>query len=234
MSLKTKADHGSLCNEVAMKINVSSVCDIGIERTNNEDAVGICFDLKNHLWNQNSTNGYIPLPTEGAIFVVADGMGGANAGEIASKLAIQSIEDSLGEDGSIMQNTTKESIHSFLRRSIVKSNQTILEYVTHSPDSMGLGTTIVLAWILNEYAYIAWCGDSRCYCFNPNTGLQLLTKDHSLVQELIDRGEIKREEAFNHPDNNVITRCLGDVDAEPEPEFLTYKICDGDIFFALF
>lgn len=78
--------------------------------------------------------------------------------------------------------------------------------------------------------YIAWCGDSRCYCFNPNSGLRLLTKDHSLVQELIDKGEIKCEEAFNHPDNNIITRCLGDVDADPEPEILTYKICEGDIF----
>ena len=230
MSLKAKADHELLCNEVVMKIKVCSVCDIGLERTNNEDAVGMCFDLKNHLWNKKSTNDYVPLPSEGAIFVVADGMGGANAGEIAAKLAIQSIEDSLGEDRYVMQNRTKESIHSFLRRSIVKSNQTILEYVTHSPDSIGLGTTIVLAWLLNGYVYIAWCGDSRCYCFNPNTGLQLLTKDHSLVQELIDKGEIKREDAFNHPDNNVITRCLGDVDAEPEPEILTYKICEGDIF----
>ncbi|MDN0022679.1 protein phosphatase 2C domain-containing protein [Prevotella lascolaii] len=230
MSLKTKADHGLLCNEVAMKINVSSVCDIGIKRTKNEDAIGVCFDLKNHLWNKNSTDGYITLPIEGAIFVVADGMGGSNAGEIASKLAIQSIEDSFGEDGFVIQNRTKESIKSLLRRSIVKSNQTILEYAAHSPDSIGLGTTIVLAWILNGYVYIAWCGDSRCYCFNPNTGLQLLTKDHSLVQELIDKGEIKHEEAFYHPDNNIITRCLGDVDAEPEPEILIYKICEGDIF----
>lgn len=188
-----------------MKINVSSVCDIGIERTNNEDAVGFCFDLKNHLWNQSSTNDYIPLPTEGAVFVVADGMGGANAGEIASNLAIQSIKDSLGKDGYEMQNMTKESIYSFLKKSIVKANQAILEYVTHSPDSIGLGTTIVLAWILNGYVYIAWCGDSRCYCFNPNSGLRLLTKDHSLVQELIDKGEIRCEEAFNHPDNNIIT-----------------------------
>lgn len=67
MSLKTKADHGLLCNEVAMKINVSSVCDIGIKRTKNEDAIGVCFDLKNHLWNKNSTDGYITLPIEGAI-----------------------------------------------------------------------------------------------------------------------------------------------------------------------
>lgn len=118
VSLKTKADHESLCNKLAMKINVSSVCDIGIERTNNEDAVGFCFDLKNHLWNQSSTNDYIPLPTEGAVFVVADGMGGANAGEIASNLAIQSIKDSLGKDGYEMHNMTKESIYSFLKKAL--------------------------------------------------------------------------------------------------------------------
>lgn len=85
MSLKTKADHESLCNKVAMKINVSSVCDIGIERTNNEDAVAIGLDLKNQVWNQNSTHGYVPLSTDGSLFIIADGMGGANAGEIASK-----------------------------------------------------------------------------------------------------------------------------------------------------
>lgn len=96
----------------------------------NEDAIGVCFDLKNHLWNKNSTDGYITLPIEGAIFVVADGMGGSNAGEIASKLAIQSIEDSFGEDGFVIQNRTKESIKSLLRRSIV--NQ-IKQYLNMRP-----------------------------------------------------------------------------------------------------
>lgn len=213
-----------------MKINVSSVCDIGIERTNNEDAVAIGLDLKNQVWNQNSTHGYVPLSTDGSLFIIADGMGDANAGEIASKLAIQNIEESFGKGRYVAQGVADTDIYSFLKKCILKANQSILEYVAYSPDSIGLGTTIVLVWILRGYAYIAWCGDSRCYCFNPNTGLHLLTKDHSLVQELIDKGEIKREEAFNHPDNNIITRCLGDVDAEPEPEILIYKICEGDIF----
>lgn len=213
-----------------MKINICSVCDIGIERTNNEDAVAICSDLRERVWNQQSTNGYIPLSIPGSLLIVADGMGGANAGEIASSLAIKSIEESFKEEHYNAALDSESDIHSFIRKSIVDSNQAILDYVLQTPDAVGLGTTIVLAWIIKDKAHIAWCGDSRCYCFNPNTGLRLLTKDHSLVQEMVDSGEIKREEAFNHPDNNIITRCLGDVDADPDPEIVSYKINDGDIF----
>ena len=213
-----------------MKINISSVCDIGIERTNNEDAVAICSDLNEHVWNQQSTNGYVPLSVKGSLLIVADGMGGANAGEVASSLAIKGIEEAfqVEQHNNLWDSAT--DIHSFIRKSIVKSNQAILDYVLQTPDAVGLGTTIVLAWIIKDKVHIAWCGDSRCYCFNPNTGLRLLTKDHSLVQEMVDSGEIKREEAFNHPDNNIITRCLGDVDADPDPEVVSYKINDGDIF----
>ena len=213
-----------------MKINISSICDIGIERTNNEDAVAICSDLNSHTWNKYSTDGYITLSTVGSLFIVADGMGGANAGEIASRLAIKSIEDSFETEQYYRLITLDSDIHTFLKKCIIKSNQAILDYVVQSPDSIGLGTTIVLAWIVGGKVHIAWCGDSRCYCFNPNTGLRLLTKDHSLVQELVDKGEIKRDDAFNHPDNNIVTRCLGDVDAEAVPEIVTYTINDGDIF----
>lgn len=213
-----------------MMINICSVCDIGIERINNEDAVAICCDLNSHTWNQHSTNGYIPLSSNGSLSIVADGMGGANAGEVASKLAIKSIEDSFKTEQYHKLISSNSNIHVFLKECIIRSNKAILNYVMQSPDSIGLGTTIVLAWIVGKNIHVAWCGDSRCYCFNPNTGLRLLTKDHSLVQELIDKGEIKRNEAFNHPDNNIITRCLGDVDAEPDPEIVTYNINDGDIF----
>ncbi len=201
-----------------------------MERTNNEDAVAICSDLNKHVWNQRFTDGYVPLSSRGSLLVVADGMGGANAGEVASNLAIKSIEEAFNSNQYINSLDSEADIHSFIRNSIVESNQAILDYVLQTPDAVGLGTTIVLAWIIKDKVHIAWCGDSRCYCFNPNTGLRLLTKDHSFVQELIEKGEIKPEAAFNHPDNNIITRCLGDVDADPDPEIITYKICDGDIF----
>ena len=89
---------------------------------------------------------------------------------------------------------------------------------------------ILLLWLINGQAHIAWCGDSRCYCFNPQKGLKPITKDHSLVQELIDQGELQPKDAFNHPDSSIITRCLGDVSAINDPEFYTYSVEDGDIF----
>lgn len=213
-----------------MKINICALSDIGKERTNNEDAVSVCPDLAKPTWNRFATNGYTSLSSFGAVSIIADGMGGANAGEIASSLAIEHIEKSFRGADYEKIIVSDNDIYTFLRDCIAKSNRAILDYVVESPDSIGLGTTIVLLWLVNGKAYVAWCGDSRCYCFNPNSGLKQLTKDHSLVQELVDKGEIKAEEAFNHPDNNIITRCLGDVDAEPEPGFLTYSIEDGDIF----
>jgi len=93
-----------------------------------------------------------------------------------------------------------------------------------------MGTTIVLIWVLNGKAYIAWCGDSRCYVFNPKHGLKCLSKDHSYVQELIDKGEITIEQSFNHPDSSIITRCLGDCDTSTEPEIIIYNINKHDQF----
>lgn len=213
-----------------MKINICALSDIGKERTNNEDTVSVCQDLAKSAWNSSFINNYTVLSSWGAVSIIADGMGGANAGEIASALAVENIKESFRSADYEKILISDNNIYAFLRDCISKSNKAILDYVVKSPDSIGLGTTIVLLWIVNRKAYVVWCGDSRCYCFNPDSGLKLLTKDHSLVQELVDKGAIKTEDAFNHPDNNVITRCLGDVDAEPEPEILTYNIKDEDIF----
>lgn len=213
-----------------MRIKICSLTDVGKERTNNEDAVSICQDLTNPIWNCPARNDWISLSSLGCVSIIADGMGGANAGDIASSLAIKNIEEifNCADFDKILYSESE--INTFLRECIIKSNKAILDYVIDYPDSIGLGTTIVLLWLINGKAYILWCGDSRCYCFNPNSGLKLLTKDHSLVQELVDKGEIKIEDTFNHPDNNIITRCLGDVDMDPEPEIVTHKIEDGDIF----
>lgn len=71
-----------------------------------------------------------------------------------------------------------------------------------------MGTTIVVAWILNDKLYIGWCGDSRAYVYNSAYGLLRLTKDHSYVQQLVDSGKLSEDEAFDYPDSNIITQCL--------------------------
>lgn len=211
-----------------MNIKLTSVCDIGKERTNNEDAVAVCPDLSKRDWNEGGLSEYIPLGESGALLIVADGMGGANAGEVASSLAIESVKKTFAR--SLASSVSEKEAEELLREAVFKANEAIMDYVATDPDSIGLGTTIVILWLIGGSAYITWCGDSRCYCFNPNGGLRLLTKDHSYVQELVDRGELSEKEAFSHPDGNIVTRCLGDVDALTEPEFRSYAVRPGDIF----
>lgn len=213
-----------------MKINICALSDIGKERTNNEDAYSFCSDLGRQIWDNSTKNEYAILSPFGAVSIIADGMGGANSGEIAAGLAIENMRKSFKSANYEKIICSDDAIYSFLGDCITQSNKAILNYARHHPDSIGLGTTIVLLWIIGEKAYIVWCGDSRCYCFNPNYGLKLLTRDHSLVQELVDKGKLKAEDTFNHPDNNIVTRCLGDVGADPKPEFQTYKVNEGDIF----
>ena len=213
-----------------MKIKISGKTDVGIERANNEDAFSFCPDLNKSNWNISTSNGYITNGKLGTISIVADGMGGANAGEMASSIAIESLKKDLAPSFLTKVIESDETIKNYLSKIILNANDAILKHIESDPDTIGMGTTIVLIWILNEKAYIAWCGDSRCYVFNSKYGLKCLSKDHSYVQELIDKGEITIKQSFNHPDSSIITRCLGDCDTSAEPEILVYEIRKHDIF----
>ena len=158
-----------------------------------------------------------------------DGMGGANAGERATSIAVDTAKNYFSQKRLSENEISEKTAYSLLLDAITLSNKAIMNHVETDPDSIGLGTTIVITWVIDRKAYIAWCGDSRCYCYNPKNGLRQLTKDHSYVQELVDKGEITAKQAFNHPDSNVITKCLGDVDAVTEPDMITYEIKDGDV-----
>ena len=212
-----------------MKISISGKTDVGIERSNNEDVFSFCADLTKSIW-ESSSNEYIRNGELGSISIVADGMGGANAGEIASLIAIESMKKDLVPSLLSTVIDSDEKIKDYLSKIFLKANNAILKHIESDPDTIGMGTTIVLIWILNEKAYIAWCGDSRCYVFNPKQGLKCLSRDHSYIQELIDKGEITVEQSFNHPDSNLITRCLGDCDTSNEPEIIVYNIQKHDQF----
>ena len=95
-------------------------------------------------------------------------------------------------------------------------------------DTGGRGASIGICGVVGEKAHVAWCGDSRCYVHHPEAGLRRLTKDHSLVQELVDKGEITEDEAFNHPDNNIITRGLGDFQTQAKADIITYDLHPND------
>ena len=128
------------------------------------------------------------------------------------------------------ENVGRAAIRNFLSAFVTKTNEELQTYAFDHPETAGMGTTIVIAWLWGDKAYICWCGDSRCYVFNENLGLTRLSKDHSYVQELVDRGELSPENAHNHPYSNVITRCLGDLQNRAVPDTHIHYLKDGDIF----
>lgn len=211
-----------------MRINIAAITDIGKERDQNEDAFIICPDLSHPDWSK--TEARIDLGAYGSLLAVADGMGGANAGEVASGLAVETLKSCFSAPEIANAVATEEKAVDFLQKSIKTADEAIKEQILERPETIGMGTTIVVCWILKDKAFIAWCGDSRCYVFNPKHGLRALTKDHSYVQELVDKGELTEKEAFSHPDSNIITKGLGDFDNEIIPDIVSCPTRTGDVF----
>lgn len=166
---------------------VGIVSDIGMVRNLNEDYAKYleCNDFK--------------------IYVVADGMGGHNAGEVASKMAAEGIVNYVGENFS---ENTKDVV---LKNAIEKVNKDIYFHSLKNDCLNGMGTTITACLITKDWIKIANVGDSSCFGITNNEIIKI-TKDHSLVQELVDSGSISENEAANHPKKNIITRAIGTSD----------------------
>ena len=137
------------------------------------------------------------------LLIVADGMGGHNAGEIASKLASMTVRDYVFEGYGVTKD--KEEL---LRIAIAKANEAVYSKSQDSKELSGMGTTMTCILILGTDAYYGHVGDSRAYIIGED-GIRKITQDHSLVQELIDNGSITESEAINHPQRNLITRAVG-------------------------
>lgn len=214
-----------------IKFRIAAKTNVGLVRTNNEDNFQASSDLqvKPMKWVNNET---CLLGEKGALFVVADGMGGMNAGEVASQIAIDTVREEFAPEKITAEVTkTRFSIEKFIKDVVVKADNRIKETAKKRPETRGMGTTIVIAWLYAGTLYVVWCGDSRAYVYNSKFGLHRLTKDHSYVQQLVDAGKLTEYEAFDFPESNIITRCLSDSKQKAEPEVLAnpYKVCKGDI-----
>ncbi len=136
------------------------------------------------------------------LYIVADGMGGHNAGEVASKMAVEGIINFIKENyGEIPDNE-------ILIEAIAEVNYKIYKHSLEKSNLSGMGTTITAALVTNECIRVVNVGDSLCYGIEDEA-IDKITKDHSLVQELLDAGSISEEEAKNHPRKNIITRAIG-------------------------
>jgi PPM family protein phosphatase len=152
-------------------------------------------------------------------------MGGAEAGEIASAIAVGAIRNYVSEG---LKTETAGDARMMLQNALEDANAKILEYVTGHPEARGMGSTAVGVLILPPEAVVAWVGDSRVYLSDSN-GLRQLTKDHSLVQRLIEIGQITPEEARHHEHKNVITRSLGARQSGPAgAESVSIRLKRGD------
>lgn len=202
---------------------------MGLVRTNNEDNFIVNADLSQNDWFiPNNAAETITLGEYGCLFVVADGMGGMNAGEVASAIAVESVKDMFSNTDLSEIVSDSIQIKNFLQAVVEKADKNIKDRVKSDPATEGMGTTIVIGWALNGAVYISWCGDSRAYLFNPNSGLVRLSKDHSYVQRLVDEGKLDPELAFDHPNSNVITRSLGDASSKALPDFTSRHLVVGD------
>lgn len=182
-----------------------SITDIGKRRKLNQDYV---------------YTSEMPVGNLKNLFLVADGMGGHNAGDYASRYTIETIVDEISK-------STEESQITVLENAIKSANELIRKKAQEEAELNGMGTTVVAATIDGDKLCVANVGDSRLYIIN-NREIRQITRDHSLVEEMIRMGGLKRELARTHPDKNIITRAIGAQD-DVEVDFFDVNLNKDDV-----
>lgn len=180
-----------------------SITDIGQRREMNQD----------YVYTSEKPVGNLPN-----LFIVADGMGGHNAGDYASKYTVETIVD-------VASKSKLTEPIAILDEAIQTSNRMLIDRANENPQMKGMGTTVVALTILGSHLFIANVGDSRLYVVNQE--IQQITRDHSLVEEMVRLGELDKEIAREHPDKNIITRAIGAI-AEVDIDFFEIDVEQGD------
>ena len=182
-----------------------AITDIGRKRQLNQDFIYLSETPIGNLPN---------------VFIVADGMGGHNAGDYASRYAVETVVEEIG--ASFEKNPVK-----IMGRAIDKANAMIRQRAREDVSLNGMGTTMVIATCMGRYLDVANVGDSRLYVVHENR-IEQVTQDHSLVEEMVRMGGIDRASARNHPDKNIITRAIGARDYI-EADFFNLELQTGDM-----
>jgi serine/threonine protein phosphatase PrpC len=214
--------------------------DVGLVRELNEDSV-LALNL---------TQYYESVQTQIGLYIVSDGMGGEAAGEVASRVSVRAVAEWMTEKliSASLKSTREEKIAAptqtgglrlaiadgnematteMLRKAVIHANREVMAYARAHPDARGLGATVTVAMIVGDVLTIAHVGDSRCYLLSGEHLVQL-TEDHSLVQRMINTGNLSRSEARVHPYRNVIYRSIG-ADEQIEIDIIRRKLASGDV-----
>jgi protein phosphatase len=199
---------------LSQALEIATCTDPGMVRSHNEDSVAADASI--------------------GVAVLADGMGGYNAGEVASGMATTVLTTELqhllasGEAGGMDGDAGRERAESILRSEIAKANASIFQAAQSQPQYAGMGTTLVVALFYDNRVTVAHIGDSRVYRLRGDDFAQI-TKDHSLLQEQIDSGMITPEQARFSQNKNLVTRALG-IDPTVDPEVREYATQPGDLW----
>jgi serine/threonine protein phosphatase PrpC len=186
-------------------MDIAGITDIGKLRARNEDSIGVDAAL--------------------GLMVVADGMGGHNAGDVASRLAIEHILAAARETVAV---TADDTVAGRLHAAVKRANDAILDAARQDFERSGMGTTVVAAWLGATHVDVAHVGDSRLYRARDGQ-LQMLTRDHSQVQELVDRGILTPAQARVSTRRNFLSRALG-TDPDVQIDLARHELRPGDAF----
>ncbi len=181
-----------------------SATDVGQKREVNQD----------YIYCNDSSVGALPN-----LFIVADGMGGHNAGDFASRFCVEIIVSNI-------INSSEKTVIGLMENAINEANEKLIQQSRQKSDLEGMGTTLVLATVLEHIMYVANVGDSRLYLIND--AIKQITVDHSLVEEMVKTGELKKEEARFHPKKNIITRAVG-ANGKVTADFFEVGMKEDDI-----
>ncbi|MBR1534605.1 MAG: Stp1/IreP family PP2C-type Ser/Thr phosphatase [Ruminococcus sp.] len=189
-------------------MEVYTKTDIGLVRKENQDSSAYSVISSDCVWA-----------------VICDGMGGAQGGKTASSAAVNYITETISRE--YRDDMDEEALADMLIASVDGANLTVYKLAMEDPDLAGMGTTCDLVFVRNHVAHVVHVGDSRTYSIRNGKILQI-TEDHSLVQEMVRRGELTPDQAMKHPNKNLITRALG-VTHEVHIDYIEAEFSDGDV-----
>ncbi len=196
----------------------------------NEDNFYVDDNLSDDLPSHCEQDIVQDLDKYGLIMAVADGMGGMNAGEVASEIAVNTVRDFFapGKITAELASSPAKRMQ-YMEALVVEADKRIKEDAKVNREHDGMGSTIILAWIVGDKMTVTWCGDSRAYRFNPQMGIEPLSEDHSYVQDLVKQGVLTYDDTFEHPQGNIITRSLGERGKVSQPETRQFELYNSDI-----
>lgn len=207
--------------------------DLGRSRTSNEDQFVIAELARNlcihHTSVPQSKTQYSSY--RGHVFLVADGMGGHQAGEVASTISVMTVEDFLLNTVKRffrLRDSDEQSVMKEFQTALQEADARLFEEASQHPELLGMGTTLTMAFAINWRLFIAHAGDSRCYLFSKGK-LHQLTQDHTMVAEMIRLGMLSPKDASSHPQRNVVTNVLGGPEPGVHVEMHRLDLEAGDV-----